>query len=277
LPPASLVVDVGANIGSTALLGAAFGHRVVAFEPLPKNAKLLEHSAAANNCHGAGNLTVLRLGLADRSGPSKMIVSRGSPAASTLGSPTRHWNRAALDDFDFDFDPVDVRLETGDAVLAGRVRAALSDADGGGAWALKLDCEGYELHALRGTRALLRAAPPAWIVLEFFPAMLRAAGTDPLELLLWLSTERFDCRPQMGQRAFGQYGGAAKSAGVRHYVRRFGNASLGHDDLLCRPRAHGGRAPAGLRVRAGSGTAYGQARRVIEPQIGQTAMRPAAR
>ena len=188
LPPRSLVVDVGANIGATALLASAMGLRVLAFEPVPANAALLEHSARAN-C--GFNLTVHRVGLADRPRRATIAIAGSSPGASTLGNASQ-----LPSDFKFATAgpsgaglALAIDLETGDRLVTPTVRALR------GEWALKIDVEGYELHALRGMRELLGSdvRPPKWIALEFFPTMLRAAATEPVDVLRWLWARGFDC------------------------------------------------------------------------------------
>ena len=49
---------------------------------------------------------------------------------------------------------------------------------------LKVDVEGHELHALKGFN--LSRFCPLWITIEYFPMLLRAAGTDPEHLHSYL-------------------------------------------------------------------------------------------
>ena len=106
------------------------GHTVVAVEPLPMNAELLQKSVAAN-CNF--NVSIERVGLAEY-GPRRvrMSIAGSSPAASTLADP-------ALLSSDFHYatnasrdDTVSVMVETADALLLPRLRSHR------GAWAIKL-------------------------------------------------------------------------------------------------------------------------------------------
>jgi hypothetical protein len=51
---------------------------------------------------------------------------------------------------------------------------------------IKMDIEGGELLALKGATAVLAANPNLTLVFEFAPAHLRAAGSEPEELLTLL-------------------------------------------------------------------------------------------
>ena len=59
------VLDLGAHIGTVALLAAAKGCQVVAVEASPRNAELLRHSAAIN---GFTSLRVVQAAVSDRPG-----------------------------------------------------------------------------------------------------------------------------------------------------------------------------------------------------------------
>ena len=52
VPPASTVVDVGANIGLSTILLARSAQRVIAFEPSPTNVGYLRRNLASNGVNG---------------------------------------------------------------------------------------------------------------------------------------------------------------------------------------------------------------------------------
>lgn len=58
---------------------------------------------------------------------------------------------------------------------------------------LKLDVEGYEMGALRGSERLLSEGLVHFLVLEFHPGMLGSSGTDPRGLLEFLRHYCFKC------------------------------------------------------------------------------------
>lgn len=63
----ALFADVGANVGWFALQVGAAGHRVAAFEPMPRNLQLLRTSVCAND--GAllnGRVVVYPMALGDK-------------------------------------------------------------------------------------------------------------------------------------------------------------------------------------------------------------------
>ena len=92
----------------------------------------------------------------------------------------------------------------------------------------QLDVEGFELFALRGMRTLLTTSPPpAWLFIEFFPMMLRAAGIEPTEVLRWLGGAGYACEAKGGPVV---HDVESREASVRSIGPRV------HLDLICRPQ-----------------------------------------
>ena len=155
LRPGMGMLDLGANLGVFALLGAALvgpGGHVLAMEPNPANARLLEASRRAN---GFGQLTLCQ-----------------AAAARTVGV-------LALHSFDSNGTATAVKE---DALLAANTVAALPVDMVAGADrmfdVIKIDVEGAEHAALSGAANLLRRCRPA-IVSEFSPGQLAAvSGVD---------------------------------------------------------------------------------------------------
>lgn len=159
LRPGMTVVDVGANIGYTALVAAhavAPGGRVIAVEPHPDNVALLRHNARAN----AGEAIEVVAGAAWReAGTVNLAVSAvnaGDHRTEALGSerPTIAVPAVRLDDV------------VGDATVD----------------LIKLDCQGCEHIVLEGAAGLIARDRPV-VLTEFWPIGIRQLGDDPAAVL----------------------------------------------------------------------------------------------
>ncbi len=85
VPPASTVVDVGANIGLSTILLARSAQRVIAFEPSPANVGYLRRNLASN---GIANVEVVAAAVSDRPGPARCVsMSRSSAPDRTSWRP----------------------------------------------------------------------------------------------------------------------------------------------------------------------------------------------
>lgn len=157
LRPEDTLFDIGANIGSYALLAAtAAGARVVAFEPHPGTAAFLERNVAHNRLET--RIAIRRVALSDRAGNGALTDSLDtmnhlvSGAAEEEGAGSRS-----------------VVLETLDSHSA-LSRPAM----------LKIDVEGHEASVLAGGAAAL--ADPGLLAVEIetvtpeIDRTLRAAG-----------------------------------------------------------------------------------------------------
>ena len=163
-------VDVGANQGAWSLIAAKHGLRVIAFEPLPNNVaafhrnvppSLYPHVRLINKgvgdasrvaVHMRGNSKGSRRGVA--SGTSvdvgAMITAKCDPARTKC---------------------LDVALTTIDAEVTQPV------------FAMKLDIQGYETHALRGARQLIRERGVDVLIIEFDPRLQDAQGGSCVTIL----------------------------------------------------------------------------------------------
>lgn len=147
----SIAIDAGAHIGLySVLMARAVGPpgRVLAFEPAPATYAMLCRTLALN---GADNVEPRAQALAGSAGPGRLALGRHpySNVNSVVGAPSSDRTVA-------------VEAMTLDSVLAGRGdRVSL----------LKLDIEGAELDALRGSAHTIERFRPA-IALEVHPARL---------------------------------------------------------------------------------------------------------
>lgn len=162
LHPDATLLDIGANIGYYAVVGARIAKRVIAFEPDADNFQLL-----AENTRELKNVTIHALGLAEAAG-------RMAFETSTVNRGDHRLSRTDAD--------VLVEVVRGDDVVEGKVDF------------VKIDTQGAEVWVLRGLRETLRASRPTMII-EFWPQALERLGCsarmlleelEPLELPLWI-------------------------------------------------------------------------------------------
>jgi FkbM family methyltransferase len=160
--PGDTFIDVGANVGFYALLLSSVQPQcnVIAFEPNPKNYRLLRANVAANHL---GRVTCEPLALSDADGPALLHLSASDMSASLHP--------------DFDFHPtktVEVPATTLDSYLA---RTQIQ-----GPLVIKVDAEGHEESVLAGARRTLTSFHPdiiTEVVLNYSQeaiALLREAG-----------------------------------------------------------------------------------------------------
>ncbi len=158
--PGAVVVDAGANIG----IYSRFFSRCVgptgivhAFEPSQENFRRL-HSATRK----LQNVHVSRAAVGERSGTSQLYLSENLNVDHRTYQPeggsrdTVPVDVIALDDYFRSANRVDL---------------------------IKLDVQGYELHALRGADRVLQDNPAAKIILELWPYGLRQAATPWPDLI----------------------------------------------------------------------------------------------
>ena len=165
LRPGMNVVDIGANIGFFAMLSASLvgpGGHVVAVEPNPRNARLLESSRRRN---GFDNMTVLQVAAGRDNGLLVLNTSYSNGTTSPL--------------------PQDVvAMLATETVPSIRLDALLPQ--GRKIDLIKIDVEGAEYPALQGCEAAIRHHCPH-IISEFSPGLMPGiAGIDGRGYLDWL-------------------------------------------------------------------------------------------
>ena len=165
--PGDVAVDVGAHIGYFAVsLAQAVGPTgiVHAFEPLDRNADLLERSIVESGY--ADRLRLVRAAVSDRAGDATLRFAR-----ETLNTGGAFLSDAATE-HDEGLTTARVRTVTLDgADLRRPVRL------------IKMDVEGAEPMVVRGARSLLAADRP-YLLSEIHPEQLaRVSGATPSALL----------------------------------------------------------------------------------------------
>lgn len=159
---ASVFLDVGANYGFYSLLAARHNPtlRVLACEPIPENADILDINIRENNLD---NITVFR-----------------GAASSTNGCATMHRSAAADN---CSFCPHPNAPPIGAESVATRTIDSLLASAAPGPLLVKIDTDGHEMEVLAGMTETIRRFPDIALIIEFNPKMLRAAGHQPADLL----------------------------------------------------------------------------------------------
>ena len=160
LVPGAVAVDAGANIGIySQFLARCVGPTgaVYSFEPAPENFERLRAAA-----RGFPNMHIVQAAVGERTGQADLYLSDtlnvDHRSYLTHGSERRivRTEMIALDDYFKPGQRVDL---------------------------IKMDVQGYELHALRGAGRVLADNPTAKLLLELWPYGLKQAGTDWVELI----------------------------------------------------------------------------------------------
>ena len=144
-----LVVDVGANLGYFSLMAAALGHRVVALEPMGRNAAKLQASIARN----VGFSELIALYQYAAASRADEVVALAATHESNQGNGQISRRQPVFAEGVYGIDYVQtVRLD--DVV----------DED---VLFLKIDVEGFEAEVLNGASRLLCRHVVRYIVIEF--------------------------------------------------------------------------------------------------------------
>ena len=165
LSAGDVVVDGGANIGIySQFLARCVGETgiVHSFEPSPENFKRLQSATRK-----LANVRLSQAAVGECSGRSRLYLSDKLNVDHRTYA-TAEDSRCAV--------PIDI-VALDDYFKPGQ-RVDL----------IKMDIQGYELHALRGTNRVLTDNPAAKLLLEFWPYGLEQAGGNWLELIETLRT-----------------------------------------------------------------------------------------
>ena len=158
--PGAVVVDAGANIGIySSFLSRCVGPtgQVHSFEPAPENFKRL--CAAMRH---SPNVRANAAAVGERSGKSQLYVSENLNVDHRAYAPVAE-SRLAID---IEMIALDDYFKPGTTVDL-----------------IKLDLQGYELHALHGAKRVLSENSEVKLLLEFWPHGLESAGLHWRELV----------------------------------------------------------------------------------------------
>src|SRR6266480_6633844 len=160
LSTGAVVVDAGANIGIySQFLSRCVGPTGVvhSFEPAPDNFKRLQSATCK-----LANVRLSPAAVGEYSGRSKLYVSDKLNVDHRAYASEGDSRRAV---------PIDI-IALDDYFKPGQ-RVDF----------IKMDIQGYELHALRGANRVLADNPNAKLLLEFWPYGLKQAGANWIELI----------------------------------------------------------------------------------------------
>jgi FkbM family methyltransferase len=195
--PGSAVVDAGANIGIySQFLARCVGPAgmVHSFEPSPENFRRL-HAALS----GFPNVRMNQLAVSNKTGESVLYISDelnvDHRAYPTEGETRRTLSiqSTRLDDYFKPGERVDL---------------------------IKLDVQGFELHALQGAGRVLTDNPDVKLLLEFWPYGLEQAGGDWAELIAALGQKGMVIR-QVSSKGLIPFHSGSASERADWYVNLF--------------------------------------------------------
>ncbi len=168
LSEGSVVIDAGANIGvySEFIADCVGSTGVVhSFEPEPLNCARLRAALGHRE-----NVRINEMALSDQTGTSVLYLSE-ELNVDHRAYPSTDGNRSTL------------TIETTrlDDYLTPGAQVDL----------VKLDIQGFELHALRGAEQLLHSTPGIKLLFEYWPYGLKQAGASGDQLLSYLQSRGF--------------------------------------------------------------------------------------
>lgn len=173
LRPGMTVVDIGAHGGYFSLIAASHvgpTGKVYAFEPHPANFRALQINIELN---GYKNIDAVPNAVANRTGSMKLLLnSKGSDRHSLYEGDCLSETSA-----------LEIKATSLDDFLESQNWAHVD--------LVKMDIEGAEPAALEGMRLALQRSGIRFLVTEFSPPSLKAAGFDPVEFLQELSKVGF--------------------------------------------------------------------------------------
>ncbi|MGZ3931205.1 MAG: FkbM family methyltransferase [Bacteroidia bacterium] len=170
--PGNVILDIGANIGFTALSMAKLSLPngiVYAFEPDPFNYEQLKHNVFLNTLP---NVKIFNVGLGVTKEQLKLAVNTAN---------NRGGNRIRQDASE-NFNLVDIMPLDEFVSLHGLATVDL----------VKIDVEGFEYNVLKGAEQLLSTQRPV-LFIELDDSNLKEQGASAKELIAWLNALGYTC------------------------------------------------------------------------------------
>jgi FkbM family methyltransferase len=138
-----VVLDIGANIGLTAILFSTLAHKVVAFEPSPSTYKILCDNLARA---GAGNVEAINLGLGKRAESLTITFAKNNRSGGYVSDKIKP---------EAGHHTEQIQIDTLDNYSIGRSTQASF---------LKIDVEGFEQNVIEGGREFIHNNNPTVIM-----------------------------------------------------------------------------------------------------------------
>jgi len=173
-PANGIFIDVGGWVGDSSFPSAANGIDTYVFEPVRGNTNLMHVSLTANECHLSKHLRIVNAAAGDYDGNTTIYVTyRSDNSALSKAHATLNVGRDPRDNEEA------VQVVKLDTFFPPGTRVQN----------LKIDVQGYELNTLRGAERILRENKGRIKVrFEYDKKLLRAAGTEPTELIQFMET-----------------------------------------------------------------------------------------
>jgi FkbM family methyltransferase len=135
------VIDVGANIGMTALLFSQLASRVKAYEPSPSTFRFLESNI---NRSGCDNVEIFNFGLGSADSNLPLTHSPSNRSGGFVSDQTEASEGHVTED---------IVVRKGDPLLSG------TEVD-----FIKIDVEGFEMKVLEGLRSVVKDQQPVTVI-----------------------------------------------------------------------------------------------------------------
>lgn len=164
--PGNVVIDVGGNVGQTALWIAEKtgpGGQVISFEPFPKSIAKFEFNHSLNK--SLSNLKLVKSGLGSEAGTLVIQEDSRNSGANRIASGVATKGSGLFE----------IEITTLDQYLEGNPLSNRVDF-------IKIDVEGYEMHVLNGARRTIEKYHPT-LFIEVDDEHLRNQGASAEDLL----------------------------------------------------------------------------------------------
>ena len=169
IPEDAIILDIGGHFGFAGLPIAATGRKVIAFEPVPSNQRLIKLGVCLNGFFDRYTLVLGAMG--ERDGNTTIYIPNSDWTDNAALSQS-----AATSSVGGTSTATQVRLFTLDSFAASYMTADEVARIG----FIKVDVQGFETVVFRGGKRILSSLTSGtWIVAEHFPGLMNLGGFSP--------------------------------------------------------------------------------------------------